>query len=76
MDRAHVLEDQASIRIEELLIISAVEAITVDADRISMPQLESYARRGGRDTTWGPTYVEELEVPACDLFPIPNAHPI
>ena len=34
MDRAHVLGNEVSIRVEELLIISAVEAITVDADRI------------------------------------------
>ena len=37
MDGAHVLEDLVSIRVEELLVISAVEAITVDADRIQMP---------------------------------------
>jgi len=34
MDRAHVLENEIAIRVEELLIISAVEAFTVDADRI------------------------------------------
>jgi hypothetical protein len=41
-----------------------------------MPQLESHARRGGRDTTGRPTYVEELEGPACYLFPSPHAHPV
>jgi hypothetical protein len=41
-----------------------------------MPQLESYARRGGRDTTGGPTYVEQLEGPACYLFLSPHAHPV
>ena len=30
MDRAHVLENEISIRVEELLIIGAVEAIAVD----------------------------------------------
>ena len=34
MDRAHVLSDEGSSRVEELLIISTVEAIAVDADRI------------------------------------------
>ena len=43
MDRAPVLGDEVSIRVEELLIIGAVEAIAVDADRISVPQLEPYA---------------------------------
>jgi hypothetical protein len=38
-----VLSDEVSIRVEELLIISTVEAIAVDADRISVPQLEPYA---------------------------------
>jgi len=76
MDRAHVLENEIAIRVEKLLIIGAVEATTVDADRIQMPQLESYARRGGRDTTGGPTYVEELEGPACYLFPSSHAHPV
>ena len=34
MDRAHVLGDEISIRVEKLLVIGAVEAIAVDADRI------------------------------------------
>ena len=34
MDRAPVLGDEVSIRVEELLIIGAVEAIFVDADGI------------------------------------------
>jgi hypothetical protein len=34
MDRAHVLENEISIHVEKLLIISAVEAIAVMADRI------------------------------------------
>jgi hypothetical protein len=34
MDRALVLSDEVSTRVEELLIISTVEAIAVDADRI------------------------------------------
>ena len=34
MDRAHVLENEIAIRVEKLLIISAVEAITVGTDRI------------------------------------------
>ena len=37
MDRPHVLEDVVSIRVEELLVISAVEAVTIDTDRIQMP---------------------------------------
>ena len=51
MDRAPVLGDEVSIRVEELLIIGAVEAIAVDADRISVPQLEPYALWGTRNTT-------------------------
>jgi len=34
MDRAHVLEDLVSVRIEELLIVGPVEAIAIDADGI------------------------------------------
>jgi hypothetical protein len=34
MDNALVLSDDISVRVEELLIIRSVEAITVDADRI------------------------------------------
>ena len=34
MDRAHVLENEIVIRVEKLLIISAVEVITVNTDRI------------------------------------------
>jgi len=34
MDRAPVLSDEVSIRVEKLLIIRSVEAITVNADRI------------------------------------------
>jgi hypothetical protein len=34
MDRAHVLENEIAIHIEELLIVAPVEAIAVDADRI------------------------------------------
>jgi len=34
MDDAPVLGDEVSIRVEELLIIRSVEAITVNADRI------------------------------------------
>ena len=34
MDRAHVLENEIAIRVEKLLIISAVEVITVNTDRI------------------------------------------
>src|SRR6478672_13703165 len=41
-----------------------------------MPQLESYARRGGRDTAGGPTNMEELHSPACCMFPSPHAYPI
>ena len=34
VDCTFVLKDEVSIRVEELLIIGAVEAIFVDADRI------------------------------------------
>jgi hypothetical protein len=34
MDDALVLSDEVSVRVEELLIIRSVEAITVNADRI------------------------------------------
>jgi hypothetical protein len=34
MDGALVLSDEVSIRVEELLIIRSVEAVTVNADRI------------------------------------------
>jgi hypothetical protein len=34
VDRTHVLSDEVSSRVEELLIISTVEAIAVHADRI------------------------------------------
>ena len=34
MDGALVLSDEVSIRVEELLIITSVEAVTVNADRI------------------------------------------
>jgi hypothetical protein len=34
MDDALVLSDEISMRVEELLIIRSVEAITVNADRI------------------------------------------
>src|SRR5260370_22821655 len=55
------------------LIISAVEAITVDADRILFPQLEAHARRSGRDTAGSPGNMEEPDGPACYLFPSPHA---
>jgi hypothetical protein len=34
MDGAFVLSDEVSVRVEELLIIRSVEAVTVNADRI------------------------------------------
>jgi hypothetical protein len=34
MDRAHVLENGISIRVEELLIVHPVEAIAIDGDCI------------------------------------------
>jgi hypothetical protein len=34
MDDTLVLSDEVSIRVEELLIIRSVEAVTVNADRI------------------------------------------
>jgi len=34
MDRAHVLEDLIAVRVKELLIISPVEAVAADTDRI------------------------------------------
>jgi hypothetical protein len=75
MDRTHVLENENSIHVEKLLIISAVEAITIDADRILFPQLEAHARRSGRDTAGSPGNMEELEGPTCYLFPGPMHTP-
>ena len=76
MDRAHVLEDEISIRVEELLIIGAVEGVAIVADSIQFSQLEADARRSGRDTAGCPSHVEELDAPISYLFPGPHAHPI
>ena len=70
MDCAHVLKHDVSIRIEELLIISAVEAILVDADRIKFPQLEAYARRAGDRPGVQPTW-KSLKVLAAICFQVP-----
>jgi hypothetical protein len=75
MDRASVLGDEVSIRVEELLIISTVEAIAVDADRISVPQLEPYALWLTRNTTRCPSYVEELDAFAFCMSPSPHTYP-
>ena len=74
-DRAPVLGDEVSNRVEELLIISTVEAIAVDADRISVPQLEPYALWVTRNTTGCPSHVEELDGPAFCVFPSPHTYP-
>ena len=60
---------------KKLLIISAVEAIAVDADRIQVPQLEPYALWGTRNTTGCPSHVEELDGPAFCVFPSPHTYP-
>ena len=75
MDRAPVLGDEVSIRVEELLAISTVEAIAVDADRIQVPQLEPYAPWGTRNTTGCLSHVEELDGPAFCVFPSPHTYP-
>jgi hypothetical protein len=75
MDRAPVLGDEVAIRVEELLIISTVEAIAVDADRISVPQLEPYALWVTRNTTGCPSHVEEFDGPAFCVFPSPHTNP-
>ncbi len=75
MDRAPVLGDDVSIRVEELLIIGAVEAIAIVADGIQLPKLEPYARWGTRNTTGCPSHVEELDGPAFCVFPSPHANP-
>ena len=58
MDRAPVLGDEVSIRVEELLIIGAVEAIAIVADGIQLPELEPYALWVTRDTAGCPSPVE------------------
>ena len=75
MDRAPVLGDEVSIRVEELLIISAVEAIAIFADGIQVPQLEAYALWVTRNTTGCPSHVEELDGPAFCVFPSPHTYP-
>jgi hypothetical protein len=75
MDRAPVLGDEVSIRVEELLIISTVEAIAVNADRISVPQLEVYVLWVTRNTNGRPSHVEELDGPAFCVFPSPHTYP-
>jgi hypothetical protein len=75
MDRAPVLGDEVSIRVEELLIIGAVEAIAIVADGIQMPQLEPYALWLTRNTTGCPSHVEELDGPAFCVFPSPHTYP-
>jgi len=69
MDCACVLKDEASTRVEELLIIGTVETIFVDADGIQLPQLEAYAPK--RVTADEPPYVEQGERPAFRVFPSP-----
>ena len=54
MDFTFVLEDEVSISVEELLIISAVEAIVIAADGIELPQLEAYASQ--RSAAGEPSY--------------------
>ena len=73
MDRAGVLHYEVSIRVEELLIIGAVEAIAIAADGIQFPQLEAYAPVGA--TAGKPSYVEELEGPGSYVFKSPLALP-
>jgi hypothetical protein len=73
MDRAYVLQYDVSIRVEELLIIGAVETIAIAADGIQFPQLEAYA--SVRAAAGLPSYVEELEGPGSHLFPSPHANP-
>ncbi len=75
MDRAPVLKDDVSIRVEELLIIGAVEAIAIVADGIQLPKLEPYALWVTRDTTGCPSHVEELDSPAFCVFPSPHTYP-
>ena len=74
MDRAPVLGDEVSIRVEELLIIGALEAIFVDADGIQFPQLEPYALWLTRKIPPG-VHVEELDGPAFCVFPSPHTYP-
>jgi hypothetical protein len=74
VDCAFVLGDDLSIRVEELLIIRSMEAITVNADRIQFPQLEPYALWVARDTTGSPSHVEELEGSGAYLCPSPQAY--
>jgi len=76
MDRAHVLGNETSIRVEKLLIISAVEAITVDADRVKFPQLEAHATirategesilRGRACRSWFCLLPSSLAYPWCE----------
>src|SRR5256885_15145609 len=73
MECAHVLKHDVSVGIKELLIISAVEAILVDADRVKFPQLEAHATI--RATEGSPSYVEELVGPASCLLPSSLAYP-
>ena len=76
MGFAFILENKISTSIEELLIVGSVERIVVEADRIQFPQFEAYGRRRGRDATWRPSDVEELEGSRSYSFECPHAHTI
>ena len=73
MECAHVFKHNGSVGIKEPLIVSAVEAILVDADRIKFPQLEPHATI--RATEGTPSYVEELVGPGSCLLPSSLAYP-
>ena len=62
-----VLQDEISNRVEELLIIGAIEAIRINSTSIYFPQLEPHASI--RSTAWEPSYVEELVGSCSYLFP-------
>ena len=59
--------------IEELLIISPVEAIFVDADGINFPSARTVRSR--RAAAKEPSYVEKLIGPGSNLFTSPLALP-
>ena len=63
----------ADRRIVKRLIISPVETIAVEADGKCFREYEAYAIWVTRDTTWGPSYVVDLNGPVCHLFPNPHA---
>ncbi|PYK45711.1 MAG: hypothetical protein DME46_03445 [Verrucomicrobia bacterium] len=71
MDFALVLKDEVSSRVEELLIISALETIAVGAhDGIWFCQHEAYA--SVRATAGKPSYVEEPDAPGTRRYESPQ----